>query len=220
MELTNKIKSIKDVNILIREIATLQFTYGIFPVKWRLENLDKTSFSFGDCELEDLCEYIARLAHFTQKRHKVQKEEYIRHVERVVSLVKEVTPKEFFFEHFLELKCVAWLHDVVEDSSITLQDLEDLNISNSIIEAVGRLTKCDEQSYYNYLCGVAANPLSRYVKIADLKDNSSDLTDKKYKHLLEKYKLSQDLLLSENFVNLAISRQDRLIYSNSDMSEG
>lgn len=90
--------------------------------------------------------------------------DYIKHPKTVASFVE--TDKE---------KAVAYLHDVVEDTKLTLLDLEELGFSKTIIEAVDILTKKKGQDYQSYLNLVKTNELARVVKLADLRHNS-DLT--------------------------------------------
>ncbi|HEW9181748.1 TPA: GTP pyrophosphokinase [Streptococcus pneumoniae] len=90
--------------------------------------------------------------------------DYIKHPETVASFV--ATDEE---------KAVAYLHDVIEDTSLTLLDLKKEGFSKNIIEAVDILTKKKGQDYQSYLNLVKKNELARVVKLADLRHNS-DLT--------------------------------------------
>jgi (p)ppGpp synthase/HD superfamily hydrolase len=77
-------------------------------------------------------------------------------------------------KQLLEARCVALLHDVVEDSAITVNDLKDHHhLPVEICDAVKILTKTKGEDYDAYLIRVKANPLSRLVKLADLLDNSN-----------------------------------------------
>ena len=69
-------------------------------------------------------------------------------------------------------KMVALLHDVVEDSSYSLDDLKKEGFPAHIIEAVDIITKKDGESYDSYLEKVKSNDLARKVKIADITHNS------------------------------------------------
>lgn len=69
-------------------------------------------------------------------------------------------------------KTVALLHDVVEDSDWTLEDLRMEVLPEEVVQAVGILTKNRDESYEEYLMHVKQNPLARQVKLADLKHNS------------------------------------------------
>ena len=105
---------------------------------------------------------IAKRAHLGQ----VDKagEDYIKHPEKVASFVE--TDEE---------KAVAYLHDVIEDTELTLEDLHEYEFSKEVIEAVDIITKKKGEDYQSYLNSVKKNKLARAVKLADLRHNS-DLT--------------------------------------------
>ncbi len=71
-----------------------------------------------------------------------------------------------------EAKIVAVLHDVVEDSDISLDDLEKLDFPPPILDALALLTH-DKGAveYGDYINEIKDNPLSRQVKLADLAHN-------------------------------------------------
>lgn len=66
---------------------------------------------------------------------------------------------------------VAVLHDVVEDSPITLENLRELGFPETVVTAVDSLTRRPEESYEAFIDRVKLNPLARRVKLADLEDN-------------------------------------------------
>jgi len=72
-----------------------------------------------------------------------------------------------------EARMAAVLHDVVEDTSITLDQLRGEGFPETVIEAVEALTKRpeEENDYDAFIRRVAPNPLARTVKLADLRDN-------------------------------------------------
>ena len=70
-----------------------------------------------------------------------------------------------------EERMTALLHDVVEDSAITLDDLRREGFSAEVVAAVDALSKREGEAYPGYLARVEQNPLARRVKIADLEDN-------------------------------------------------
>ncbi len=107
-----------------------------------------------------LAEAIARLAHRGQKEESTG-DDYIRHVERVVALVDGD-----------DAKAVAWLHDVVEDSTVTIRDLCRAGIADDILDAVEALTRTD-LNYAEYIDSIRmlGPELARVVKIADLRDH-------------------------------------------------
>lgn len=106
--------------------------------------------------------------------------DYIQHPLYVASLVP--TEKE---------KAVALLHDVIEDSSVTKEELLLSGIDSEVVEAVSILTKHPNDSYQSYLERVKGNELARIVKLADLTHNSDlsrlkDITEKDEERL-QKY---------------------------------
>lgn len=68
-------------------------------------------------------------------------------------------------------RIAAMLHDVVEDTAVTLSELEALGFSESILQAVGALTMRQDEGYEAYLQRAATNEIARKVKLADLEDN-------------------------------------------------
>ena len=74
-----------------------------------------------------------------------------------------------------EEKAVAYLHDVIEDTELTLEDLCEYGFSEEVLKAVDVITKKKGQDYQTYLNSVKENKLARVVKLADLHHNS-DLT--------------------------------------------
>ena len=91
-------------------------------------------------------------------------------------------------------KIVAILHDVVEDSEWTLDDLKNEGFSDTVIAAVDCLTKRENEKYFDYIERTKANPIAQKVKLADLEDNMDlkridNLSDKDLKRL-ERYHLA------------------------------
>lgn len=71
----------------------------------------------------------------------------------------------------MELMAMAVLHDVVEDTDVTFQDLRELGMSERVIVGVKALTKMPGQTPEEYLAGIKANPDAVKVKLADLRHN-------------------------------------------------
>lgn len=67
---------------------------------------------------------------------------------------------------------VALLHDVVEDTDYTIEDLRQMGFSTEVLEAVALLTHDPAVPYEEYLIPIKANPIARRVKLADLSHNS------------------------------------------------
>jgi (p)ppGpp synthase/HD superfamily hydrolase len=74
-------------------------------------------------------------------------------------------------QHDEVARIVAVLHDVLEDTSITLADLSEAGYSAEICVAVDCLTRRTSEPYEEMIDRVAANPIARRVKLADLEDN-------------------------------------------------
>lgn len=71
-----------------------------------------------------------------------------------------------------ELQCIALLHDVIEDTSTTWQDLRDIGCTERVLEAVAALTKMPGQSYDEYKEGVFESVDAMRVKTCDLRHNT------------------------------------------------
>ena len=93
--------------------------------------------------------------------------------------------------------CVALLHDVVEDTHITLEDLES-SFTPEIIEALKLLTHDDAAPYMEYVAAIKSNSIAKAVKLADLAHNSDltrlDVVDEKALKRVEKYTQAMELL--------------------------
>lgn len=69
----------------------------------------------------------------------------------------------------------ALLHDVVEDTEMTLGDLSDMGFPKEVIEVLELLTHEKDVPYFDYIEKISKNPIAKKVKLADLAHNS-DLT--------------------------------------------
>lgn len=70
---------------------------------------------------------------------------------------------------------VALLHDVIEDTNTSLEEIKKNGFNDEIIEALNLLTHKDNLDYFEYIKKISNNKLARKVKIADIKHNM-DLT--------------------------------------------
>ena len=66
---------------------------------------------------------------------------------------------------------VGVLHDVIEDTGLTLADLQRMGYSSIVMETLNILTKRPEDDYDDYIARIKPHPMARQVKLADLKDN-------------------------------------------------
>ena len=101
-----------------------------------------------------------------------------------------------------ELSCtVALLHDVVEDTAVTLEDLAK-EFPPEVIEAVDLLTHKPGVDYFDYVRAIRTNHTALTVKLADLNHNSdftrcvgSNISQERIDGWQEKYARSRDILL-------------------------
>ena len=86
---------------------------------------------------------------------------------------------------------VALLHDLVEDTDYTFDDLKEMGFSNSVIDALKLMTHDKSVPYMTYVEKIKTNSIATAVKIADLKHNSDlsrlDIVDDKALKRNEKY---------------------------------
>ena len=86
---------------------------------------------------------------------------------------------------------VALLHDVVEDTDYTLEDLRAMGFNQNVIEAIRLMTHAEGVPYLDYVAKIKENPIARAVKLADLAHNSDltrlDTVDEKAMARVQKY---------------------------------
>ena len=95
---------------------------------------------------------------------------YIGHPLRVMDTVGRTAPAAGV--NVLHAQMAAVLHDVVEDTEITLDDLAAAGYPPPVVAAVDALTRRPGESPDEYLARVAADPIAVVVKRADIADNS------------------------------------------------
>ena len=137
-------------------------------------------------------EMVKRAYRFALKAHEGQLDKggkpYIDHVMYVASK----------FIDSSELRIVAMLHDVVEDTKYSIEDIESEGFDKYIIDALRVITKLDDMDYMDYIERISFNELASRVKIEDLKHNMditrlSNPTDYDFKRV-EKYKKALEYL--------------------------
>ena len=100
-----------------------------------------------------------------------------------------------------ESTIVALLHDVVEDTDYTPEDLREMGFSKAVIDALTLLTHEEGVPYMEYIAALKDDRLARTVKLADLEHNSdisrldSRSIDARTLARLDKYSRARDLLL-------------------------
>jgi hypothetical protein len=71
-----------------------------------------------------------------------------------------------------QAKAVALLHDVIEDTAVTADDLRKAGFPEELIAAVVCVTHRREESYADYVVRCRGSDVARRVKLSDLEDNS------------------------------------------------
>ncbi len=141
-----------------------------------------------DATMVEKARAVATRAHAGQKRW--NGDPYITHPTRVAGSFYGLSEVE-------DERVVALLHDVVEDTEITLDQLREFGFTEKQVEAIDSVTKRDKESYLDFVLRAKANSIGRRVKIADIKDNMSNLHEVFKDHPVreqrlrrEKYKLA------------------------------
>lgn len=73
------------------------------------------------------------------------------------------------------LQMAAVLHDVVEDTPVSMEDLIEAGFPEDVLGAVNALTRRDDETYEEFIDRAALHPVGRQVKRADLEDNMNIL---------------------------------------------
>lgn len=71
-----------------------------------------------------------------------------------------------------ETTIVALLHDVIEDTDYSIEDLRKMGFSERVLAAIALMTHAPEVSYMDYVAKIKTNPIAKAVKLADLRHNS------------------------------------------------
>jgi (p)ppGpp synthase/HD superfamily hydrolase len=145
---------------------------------------------------------IERALQIAAKAHEGQKDKggqpYILHPLRVMSRVEGETAQ-----------IVAILHDVVEDTTVTMDDLRAAGFSEKVLTGVQCVTHRQEEHYADYVVRCKNNALARQVKLADLEDNT-----RLSRTILRPRRLARDLarirryLFSYKFLTDQITEQE------------
>lgn len=135
---------------------------------------------------------------FAKKAHEGQKDrsgnDYITHPVWVANHLMDTN-----------LKVVAYLHDVVEDSDITLDEIEN-NFGLDIRNSIDSLTKRKDEDYLGYIERLMKDPIAKEVKIMDIRHNmdlsriNQKPTEADFWRIENKYKPAYRMLCGHNLL--------------------
>jgi hypothetical protein len=132
---------------------------------------------------------------------------YINHVTRVMNMGQNDNEK-----------IVGVLHDVIEDTHWTFEDLEKEGFSKEVIDAIKCVTKTSEdEDYVDFITRVKINPLAVKVKLNDLTDNLDikrmpEVIESDLKRLNKYLKAYNELIKSQKSNT---SPKKRMMYSDA-----
>jgi len=138
-----------------------------------------------------MTELLEKAIKLAEKYHEGQFDKggtpYIEHPLRVMKGVESI-----------EEKVLAVLHDVLEDSDVSREQLIKHGIPEYLVQKLEILCKGKNEKYFDYIDRVKATQLTINVKLSDLKDNMNlerlkEVTEKDMKRL-EKYKKAKEIL--------------------------
>ena len=96
----------------------------------------------------------------------------------------------------------ALLHDVIEDTPYTLDNLRVMGFNEQVLDALALMTHDKRIPYMDYVAKINGNKIAKTVKLADLKHNSDlsrlDTVDEKAMKRIEKYRQAIELLSEPN----------------------
>jgi hypothetical protein len=117
--------------------------------------------------------------------------EYIDHPGRVAERFDPLTEPV--------LVAAAWLHDVLEDTAVTAQNLLEAGVQREVVEVVQLLTRTPDVADDEYYARIRRHPVARRVKLADLDDNTAPWRVRRLEfdaqvRLAEKYRHAREVL--------------------------
>lgn len=134
---------------------------------------------------------LIKILKFATKKHEGQVDKcgmpYILHPMRVA--LKMDTMEE---------KVVALLHDILEDTDTTIEDLKTFGLSDELIKSICILTRPKDITYMDYIKIISTDKIAKKVKLSDLEDNMDPDRQCSESHTLqERYKKAYNFLKME-----------------------
>jgi (p)ppGpp synthase/HD superfamily hydrolase len=94
-----------------------------------------------------------------------------------------------------KLRAAVWLHDIIEDTFCTVEDLLAAGICQDVVDAVVLLTKTEGYVLKDYLEAIILNPIAREVKLRDSQANKAQSIKEASKGRVLKYTHQEQVLL-------------------------
>ncbi len=133
---------------------------GQGQVKDPSDGLNTRDMGSNSQELLEHAILRALTAHAGQRYPAPGSEPYILHPLRVMGAVEGANAQ-----------IAAVLHDVIEDTEVTLAELEGAGYPDAVVHAVDCLTQREGETYAEYIERLSTDPIATVVKVADLRDN-------------------------------------------------
>lgn len=119
---------------------------------------------------------VSKAIQFAMEAHKDQKygdHPYLYHLDQVDRLVTQTQGRNTIEpgDRMDNLRAIAFLHDVVEDTDTTYEELYEAGFNEQVVQAVGRITKHPSLNYNEYINNVLENELATIVKLCDTSAN-------------------------------------------------
>ena len=149
------------------------------------EVLESVSQTIADSMI-DRARILAGVAHAGQK---YGAQPYMAHIEDVVRRVKQITDDP-------EIICAAYLHDTVEDTTVTYSDIQQQFGDNvaAMVWAVTGVGQDRAEKMANAIEKIAHTPGADFVKSADRLSNASASKAEKKMNLYNRYKSEHEAL--------------------------
>lgn len=156
----------------------------------------------GIIKLDNLADTIALAALAHRDQVDLNGDPYILHPMRVLDNVRELGGDE-------AAQQVAILHDVVEDTDVTMTYLMRLGLPPAVAKSLEAITHLPNEPYLEYVERAAKDPIARLVKIADVQDNANlerlgRLPDSKRERLIKKYAEALGILGVESWLPVMV----------------
>lgn len=101
--------------------------------------------------------------------------------------------------HGVDAQIAGALHDIIEDTNITADELRAAGVPDHVVRAVESVTRRPDETYMGLIARAAVDPLGRLVKLADNRHNSDEarlalLPAGKAASLRERYRKAREVL--------------------------